>query len=56
MSLNGLDGIAVAEAHQAALADAGGWYVMLCVLFLAGSQTLIGIDQVPAQVLQSRHR
>lgn len=27
MSLNGLDEAAVAEAHQAALADAGGWYV-----------------------------
>ena len=27
MSLNGLDGPAVAEAHQAAQADAGGWYV-----------------------------
>jgi len=27
MSLNGLDGVAVAEAHQAALAEPGGWYV-----------------------------
>lgn len=29
MSLNGLDGAAVAEAHQAAQADAGGWYVTI---------------------------
>ncbi|KAL6244059.1 hypothetical protein RBB50_008928 [Rhinocladiella similis] len=28
MSLNGLDGPAVAEAHQAALADAGGWFLL----------------------------
>ncbi len=36
MSLNGLDAAAVAEAHQAAQADAGGWYVPLShiVLFL----------------------
>jgi hypothetical protein len=27
MSLNGLDGAAVAEALQAAQAEAGGWYV-----------------------------
>ncbi|KAL2438602.1 hypothetical protein ABEF95_012037 [Exophiala dermatitidis] len=28
MSLNGLDGVAVAEAHQAALAEAGGWFLL----------------------------
>ncbi|KAJ9639035.1 hypothetical protein H2204_003943 [Knufia peltigerae] len=28
MSLNGLDEAAVAEAHQAALADAGGWFLL----------------------------
>ncbi|EXJ94187.1 hypothetical protein A1O1_02580 [Capronia coronata CBS 617.96] len=28
MSLNGLDGTAVAEAHQAALAEAGGWFLL----------------------------
>ncbi|KIX08268.1 uncharacterized protein Z518_02924 [Rhinocladiella mackenziei CBS 650.93] len=28
MSLNGLDGAAVAEAHQAALAEAGGWFLL----------------------------
>ncbi|KIW98028.1 uncharacterized protein Z519_01612 [Cladophialophora bantiana CBS 173.52] len=28
MSLNGLDGAAVAEAHQAAQADAGGWFLL----------------------------
>jgi len=27
MSLNGLDSDAVVQAHQAALAEAGGWYV-----------------------------
>ena len=29
MSLNGLDEARVAEAHQAALAEAGGWSVIL---------------------------
>ena len=29
MSLNGLDEAKVAEAHQAALAEAGGWSVVL---------------------------
>ncbi|KIW11987.1 hypothetical protein PV08_09261 [Exophiala spinifera] len=28
MSLNGLDGAAVAEAYQAVLADAGGWFLL----------------------------
>ncbi|KAK5260411.1 hypothetical protein LTR40_004207 [Exophiala xenobiotica] len=28
MSLNGLDGTAVAGAHQAALAEAGGWFLL----------------------------
>ncbi|KIV92920.1 hypothetical protein PV10_04178 [Exophiala mesophila] len=28
MSLNGLDAAAVAEAHQATLAEAGGWYLL----------------------------
>ncbi|KEF53113.1 uncharacterized protein A1O9_11021 [Exophiala aquamarina CBS 119918] len=28
MSLNGLDGVAVAEAHQAALAEPGGWFLL----------------------------
>ncbi|KIW33768.1 uncharacterized protein PV07_00592 [Cladophialophora immunda] len=28
MSLNGLDGAAVADAHQAAQADAGGWFLL----------------------------
>lgn len=32
MSLNGLDGAAVAGAHQAALAEAGGWYVLSCLV------------------------
>lgn len=51
MSLNGLDGVAVAEAHQAALAEAGGWYVA------RGDRCWrIGVNavaQVPAEIHQS---
>lgn len=32
MSLNGLDDVKVKEAHDAAVAEAGGWYVNLYLL------------------------
>lgn len=32
MSLNGLDNAQVKEAHEAAVAEAGGWYV--CLVFV----------------------
>lgn len=34
MSLNGLDDVKVKEAHDAAVAEAGGWYVNLHLFFL----------------------
>lgn len=54
MSLNGLDGAAVAEAHQAVLVDAGGWYVVFAGDWMKGL-VLTSLDQVPAQICQSRH-
>jgi hypothetical protein len=54
MSLNGLDGAAVAEAHQAALAEAGGWYVSRGAACW-GEVMLTRLTQVSARVCQSRH-
>lgn len=33
MSLNGLDDVKVKEAHEAAVAEAGGWYVNPLISF-----------------------
>lgn len=41
MSLNGLDDVKVKEAHDAAVAEAGGWYVNL-YLFSSPQAKLAG--------------
>ena len=55
MSLNGLDGAAVAEAHQATLVEAGGWYVVSSRGLDGLGEMLTSMGQVPAQIYQSRH-
>lgn len=56
MSLNGLDDPKVQEAHEAAVAEPGGW----CVLerffpsFRPGMLSCALLKQVPPQLLESR--
>lgn len=54
MSLNGLDAVAVAAAHRAALAEPGGWYVLRDFKKQV-TETLTGRFKVLAQLCQSRH-
>lgn len=53
MSLNGLDEVAVIEAYQAALAEAGGWSVTLRHRFHL--VLIIFLLQVPVEVCHEGH-
>lgn len=57
MSLNGLDDAQVKEAHEAAVAEAGGWYVCFFFPFLSLSHTTRADDtQNPRSRISRRIR